>query len=110
MGASGASQGKRLRLEVLIASPPTRTCRGILAVMEEMTQRFPDLVRLDIYVQGGPPSVQPTKSYLAGCKYHEVPSAFVNGALVAEQVVPRPEVVEARIRDELAKGPDFWED
>jgi hypothetical protein len=102
-------RGKRLRLEVVVASPPTQKCRAIEAVMKEMTRRFPDMVRLDVYVLGQRVPVMPTRSYLHQGKIRRVPSAYVNGHLVAKQVVPDPMTVESRIREELAKGPEGWQ-
>jgi hypothetical protein len=100
---------KRLRLEVIVASPPTQKCRAITAVMEEMTRRFPDVVRLDVYVLGRQLPVMPTMSYLRQGKLRRVPSAYVNGRVVAKQVVPDSLAIEARIREELAKGSESWQ-
>ncbi len=101
---------KRLRLEVVIAGPPTQKCRATVAVMEEMTRRFPDLVRLDVYVWGQTPPVTTTVSYRAQRKYCRVPAVYINGRLVTKQVVPESRKVDARIREELAKGPEGWQE
>ena len=100
---------QRLRLEAIIASPPTKKCRATLAQMEEMTRRFPDQVRLDVYDLGKSWPMTPTVSCLAQMKMWRVPSAYVNGRLLAKQDVPDLEELETRIREELAKGPEGWE-
>jgi hypothetical protein len=100
---------KRLRLEAIIASPPTKKCQATVAALEEMTRRFPDAVRLDVYDLGKSWPATPTMSCLAQVKMWRVPSAYVNGRLLAKQGVPEPEELEAVIREELAKGPKGWE-
>ena len=50
--ANETAPQSRLRLEAIIASPPTKKCRATLKLMEEMTRRFPDEVRLDVYDLG----------------------------------------------------------
>ena len=100
---------QRLRLEAIVASPPTKKCRATLKLMEEMTRRFPDQVRLDIYDLGRNWPATPTVSCLAEYKMWRVPSAYVNGRPVSKAGPPDPEELEARIREELAKGPDAWE-
>ena len=107
---NGDKPAKRLRLEVLVANPPTRKCRKVTAIMEEMTRQFPDRVQLDIYVIGQKPPVLPTGLYLQeNCKLRRVPSAYVNGHLVARKAVPDPFAVVLEIGRELAKGPESWQ-
>jgi len=105
-----SANGKRLRLEVVVASPPTRKCTATLKIMEEMTRLFPDQVRLDVYALGGSMRVIPTRSCLAELKTWTVPSVYVNGKPVTKKAVPDREEVERKIREELAKGPEAWED
>jgi hypothetical protein len=99
----------RLRLEAIVASPPTKKCRATLELMEEMTRRFADQVRLDVYDLGRNWQTKPTRSCQAEYKTWRVPSAYVNGRPVAKAGPPDPEELEAKIREELAKGPDAWE-
>lgn len=100
---------QRLRLEAIVASPPTKKCKTTLALLEEMTRRFPDQVRLDVYGLGWRWEVTPTMSCLSDYKTWRVPSAYVNGRPVSKAAAPDPEELEARIREELAKGPAAWE-
>lgn len=100
---------QRLRLEAIIASPPTKKCRATLKLMEEMARRFPDEVRLDVYDLGRNWPSTPTMSCLSEYKTWRVPSAYVNGHPVSKAGPPDAETLEAKIREELAKGPDAWE-
>jgi hypothetical protein len=84
----------RLRLEALIARSPTRKCKAIVAVLEELVAEHPGLVRLDVYLAGEQPSVQPTGGYQGFRKFKHVPSAFINGKVVAVREVPAKEAVE----------------
>jgi len=80
--------GKRLRLELLVAGPPTARCKQLLAMMKELVARYPDRVRLDVYDAGSSPFVTPTRGYQAAGKRKRVPSAFINGVLVASKEDP----------------------
>jgi hypothetical protein len=98
-----------MRLEAIVASPPTKKCRATLELMEEMTRRFPDEVRLDVYALGRNWAVTPTMSCMAEHKSWRVPSSYVNGRPISKAGPPDAEALEAKIREELAKGPDAWE-
>jgi hypothetical protein len=100
---------QRLRLEAIIAIPPTKKCRTTLKLMEEMTRRFPDEVRLDIYDLGRNWPTTPTPSCLSEYKTWRVPATYVNGRPISKAGPPDAEALEARIREELAKGPNAWE-
>jgi hypothetical protein len=100
---------RRLRLEAIVASPPTKKCQATLQLMEEWPRRFPDEVRLDIHGLGRNWPTMPTMSCLAEYKTWRVPSAYVNGRPVSKAGPPDAEALEAKIREELAKGPDAWE-
>jgi hypothetical protein len=100
---------RRLRLEAIVASPPTKKCRATLELMEEMTRRFPDETRLDVYDLGRNWPATPTMSCLAEYKTWRVPSAYVNGRPISKAGAPDAEALDAKIREELAKGPDAWE-
>lgn len=100
---------KKLRLEADLANPPTKKCLAILEILEEMLRRFPDQLRLDVYFAGQVIEVTPTMRYLAQCKIRRIPSAYVNGFLVAQQQVPDPDTVLKKIEEELAKGPEAWQ-
>lgn len=108
-GRTEAEPQQRLRLEAIIASPPTKKCRATLELMEEMTRRFTDEVRLDVYDLARNWPTTPTVSCLSEYKTWRVPSTYVNGRPVSKAGPPDPEELEASIREELAKGPDAWE-
>ncbi len=98
----------RVRLEALIANPPTRKCREIVAMLEELVEAFPDQVRLDVYLAGEQPSVQPTQGYQNFGKSKKAPSAFINGKAVAVREAPARESLWKALEEELALGTREW--
>jgi hypothetical protein len=103
--------GRRLRLELLIAGPPTARCRELLGRMTELVARYPDHVRLDVYEAGCAPDATPTAGYQAAGKRKKVPSAFVNGRLVASRDDPGDlSRLVAAVEAELARGESAWEE
>jgi hypothetical protein len=98
----------RLRLEALIASPPTKKCREIIVMLEELVEAFPDQVRLDVYLAGEQPSVQPTRGYQSFGKFKKIPSAFINGKVVAVREAPAKESLRKTLEEELSLHCDQW--
>lgn len=99
---------KRMRIEALIASPPTAKCEAILALLEEVESLHPEVVVIDIYLAGEQPGRTPTKGYQDKGKFKRVPSVFVNGAMAAQAEVPRRESLLALVDAELAKSSAAW--
>lgn len=99
----------RLRLEALVAYPPTARCREILATLKAIVAEYPDQVRLDIYYAGESPDVTPTRGYQGLDKRKTVPSGYVNGRMLLTSEVPSLEALRMEIDSELAKGPAEWQ-
>ncbi|NMC68562.1 MAG: hypothetical protein GYA57_00680 [Myxococcales bacterium] len=109
-GVEAGAGRKRLRLELLIAGPPTARCKQLLAMMKELVVRYPDRVRLDVYEAGEAPSVTPTFGFQAAGKRKKVPSAFINGTLVASRDDPGDiDRLVAATEMELARGEAEWQ-
>ena len=103
------NEGRRMRLEILVASPPTSKCKPIISSMKAIVEKHPDRLRLDIYYAGMQLTVPPTRGYQCEGKLKKVPSVFVNGICVANGEVPDFEEVEAVVEEELSKGIHYWE-
>jgi len=101
---------RRMRHEVLISFMPTKKCRAILAMFEDLVRRWPDALRLDVYEAGSEPRVKVTRGYASADERKKVPRAFLNGRQVADGQVPDPVLVEQILEEELARGPDGWEE
>ena len=104
------SQPKKMRLEAVVASPPTAKCKAILAMLEAAVAAHPDLLVLDIYLAGEVPSVEPSVAYKGRGKFRRVPMVFVNGIIIAEASVPDQSALDAAIDVGLKKGPLGWID
>jgi hypothetical protein len=100
---------QRLRLEALVAYPPTARCREILALLKRMVEEFPDRIRLDVYYAGESPDATPTRGYQGLDKRKTVPSGYVNGRMIMAADVPSVETLRAEIETELARGPAGWQ-
>lgn len=101
---------KRLRLEAMIASPPTVACEAIVAMLDDIVAANPDNVVLDVYLVGEQPGHEPTKGYQDKGKFKRVPNVFVNGVMVAQAEAPDPAVLTSIFEAELQKGPAGWQD
>ncbi len=103
------TERRRMRMEVLVASPPTSKCKLIIEALTGEVQRHPDVTRLDIYYAGSEASVRPTEGYVNLGKHKKVPSAYVNGRVVAASKPPEPDQLRAIVEEELARGADGWQ-
>jgi len=89
---------EKVKLEVLVARPPTRQCRAVIAVMEEVVRRYPDQVRLVVFEEGAPWPEQPTPALMyALLKGSIVPACYVDGKLLVDARVPTLDEVEQAV-------------
>ncbi len=100
----------RLRLEALVAYPPTARCKEILALLKAIVTEYPDQVRLDIYYAGESPDATPSKGYQGLDKRKTVPSGYVNGRMLISGDLPTLDALREEIDSEIAKGPSEWQD
>ena len=107
---SESAQARRLRLEALVAFPPTARCREVLTLLKAIVAEYPDHVRLDIYYAGESPDVTPSRGYQGLDKRKTVPSGYVNGCMIISGDIPPIEAMRAEIDSELAKDPSRWDD
>ena len=110
---------KIIKVEVLIATPPTSKCEETIALLEELVHRYPDEARLLVFRRGIdflPPelqmeqpeegeggavreaSVQMRQLINKGCA---VPTVVVDGVLFSSLVVPDREELERRMQEIL---------
>lgn len=92
----------KLKLEVYVASPPTRKCRALLAVLETVVRRHPEQLQLVVFARGAAWSELPSPGFRAAIhKCNVVPlcyvaNQFILGAKV-ERPVPTVEELEAHL-------------
>lgn len=113
---------KTIKVEVLIATPPTSKCEETIAVLEDLVRRHPDETRLLVFRRGvdflppelqmeqpeagesGPireASVQMRQLINKGCA---VPTVVVDGVLFSSLAVPDREELEKRVQEILQSG------
>ncbi len=107
---TGETPSKRMRLEALLAYPPTKSCRQVETILKSLVAEYADRVRLDIYYAGEAPRSIPTIGYQNLDKQKKIPSAYVNGRIIIDEDVPPVEEIRAEVETELARGPSAWED
>lgn len=95
-----------MRIEVLVAYPPTDKCKAILDLVNEMVASDPRL-RLDIYESGSPPLVKPTAGWMKPppqadhAKFKKIPSLYINGCPLACGEVPERKALMKMIAEQL---------
>lgn len=95
---------EKVKLEAYIARPPTSKCRQVVAVMEEVVQRYPDQVRLVIFERGASWPEEPSRALkYALFKGSTVPMCFVDSKFVTGGEVPALEEVEQHVRYALGR-------
>lgn len=91
-----------VRLEILIASPPTKKCKALMEMFESFLTEFPDELKLDIYYAGEPMTGQLTEGFKKdSAKSRKLPSAYVHGKKVASREIPEKEKIKAEILQKL---------
>lgn len=98
-----------MRIEALVASPPTQKCKAILAMFEKIVQKYPDMVHADVYYAGTQPSVIPTKGFQRNPNRKKIPSVYVNGRPIAQGEVPEESTLMHAVQEELQKGERKWQ-
>ncbi len=93
--------GKIIKLEALIAWPPTSMCQETIEVMEEIVRRHPDELQLVVFKRGvdlfpDEASAGMKNLMMKGC---QVPACVVNGVLFSAKAVPNLEELEARVQE-----------
>jgi hypothetical protein len=110
---------KIIKVEVLIATPPTSRCQETIGVLEELVRRHPDELRLVVFRRGidfvpdemrleapeGGEAYTPKPASLQmrviAQKGSAVPSTVVDGVLFSSFAVPNPVELEARVQEVL---------
>jgi len=92
---------KIIKLEALIAWPPTSKCQETIQVMEEIVRRHPDGLQLVVFKRGvdlfpDDASAGMKNLMMKGC---QVPACVVNGVLFCAKEVPDLEALEARVQE-----------
>ncbi len=111
--------GKIIKVEVLIATPPTSKCEETIANLEELVRRYPEEVRLVVFRRGidfTPPELRPVEFQSADYtppkevsvqmrtlinKGRGVPSCVIDGELFSAFEVPNLEALEAKVQNIL---------
>jgi hypothetical protein len=97
---------KIIKVEALIASPPTSKCQETINVLEELVRCHPDECRLTVFTRGVdfiPDEASAGMKCLIQ-KSSPVPTVVVNGMFFSSRSVPNMEELEARVQQVLSSN------
>lgn len=98
-----------VKVEVLIAWPPTSKCQETVGIVEEVIRRHPDELRLVVFKRGID-TCTVDASIAMKCliqKSSPVPAIVVNGVFFGSRVVPKLEELEARVQEVLLRKDEY---
>lgn len=99
-----------MRLEVLVACPPTAKCKQVIRIMEKQLIEHPGKLKLDIYYAGMQLNISPTAGFQNEGKFKKIPSIFVNGIPVPYENNPSiEEDVSLLTQNQLNQGAQNWQ-
>ncbi|HUT81081.1 MAG TPA: hypothetical protein VMZ29_07750 [Candidatus Bathyarchaeia archaeon] len=101
---------KKMRLELLLAGPPTKKCLFLKNTFEGFVRNNPQL-QLNIYYAGSAISVPTTKGYRQTLdKRIVIPMVFINGTPIPKEYHMDIEALQSFINEEFNKGENEWHD
>lgn len=99
---------KKMRLELLVASPPTKKCRFLISTFESFVESNSRL-RLDIYYAGSAIPVPTTAGYKKTLdKRIRLPMVFVNGTPIPKEFHLDKDKLFSFVEKEFSIGEDNW--
>lgn len=92
---------KIIKMEALVAWPPTSKCQETIQVMEEMIRRHPNDLQLVVYKRGvdlfpDDATAGMKNLMMKGC---QIPACVVNGVLFSAKEAPNLDELEARVQE-----------
>ncbi|MFW9922192.1 MAG: hypothetical protein ACFFDW_02775 [Candidatus Thorarchaeota archaeon] len=101
---------KKMRLELLVASPPTKKCKNLIEIFEGFIANSSDL-KLDIYYAGTPPTVNTTKGFKTNIdKRVKIPIGFINGNQVPKELLFEEKELATIIQQQRDLGSEKWDE
>lgn len=91
---------KKVIIEALIASPPTKYCQETVEILEEMIRRYPDELSLVVFKRGidlFPEEASRAMKTLMQ-KGSRVPAVTINGGIFSTCKVPKLDELDIRIQ------------
>ena len=91
---------KIIKIEVLIASPPTSRCQKLIGIMEEIVRRYPDKSRLGVFTRGMETFPEKPSVTMEGLmrKGSVIPACVVENVCFSSAQVPELEEMEAKVQ------------
>ncbi|MGQ9721863.1 MAG: lipoyl protein ligase domain-containing protein [Candidatus Jordarchaeum sp.] len=97
----------KLLIEILTASPPTKTCLQIEKNMKEAIRKSEEEEKIELRVwrrgKGLPPGASITDGLIEAAKRSQIPAVIINGELKYGRTVLSPEEFLSSIREEIVR-------
>ena len=94
----------KIRLELLLAWPPTSFCTRLTEIANKVTAEFGERVEINIYHRGQTYQVEPTAGFMRARKTMQIPSILVDGELITQRELPTEERLRQAIKMKLDAG------
>lgn len=97
---------KIIKVEALIASPPTSKCQETIEILEELIHHYPDECRLTVFTRGIDfiPDEATAGMKCLIQKSSPVPTVVVNGMFFSSRFVPNMDELETRVQQIIASN------
>ncbi len=97
---------KIIRVEALIASPPTSKCQETIGILEELIRHHPDECRLTVFTRGIDfiPDEATAGMKCLIQKSSPVPTVVVNGMFFSSRSVPNMDELETRVQQVISNN------
>ena len=101
---------KKMRLELLLAGPPTKKCKHLQEMFKTFVAEKPK-IRLNVYYAGSAIMVPTTKGYQKTInKRIKIPMAFINGTPIPKEFHSDIDKMRSFLEEEYEKGESEWQE
>ena len=91
----------KIRVELLLAWPPTSLCKRLDEIANKVAAEFGESVEVNVCYRGQTYSSLPTAGFMQARKWMQIPAILVDGELVAQKELPTEESLRAMINKKL---------
>ena len=95
------SSKSSIRIELLLASPPTSKCKKLLDTVEDLKQEFEINIKVNVYYAGMSNEENPSEGYKKAVrsKRIRIPASFINGEKFSAKELPDRKKLKKKLRE-----------
>ncbi len=89
-----------IRIELLLASPPTKKCQKLLQIFEEIKDELDKNITIDVYYAGMSNEKNPSEGYKKAVrsKRIRIPASFINGEKYSSKSLPNKNKLKNKLK------------